>query len=149
MKKTLALTQSHLTTKASIKATLEAPLANYTAVDIEWNVQINSSLPSIAVNGTVQDVVAHLATIHPEYVSTLEKTIAERKQGVAGAAAGLVEGRRRQTVLVPQGTEHYCYRFENAIYEDIQAGISYLESIAGTPTLGPGPSTCNRVSCMY
>lgn len=82
--------------------TLQAPLSNYTVVDIEWNVQVNSSIPSIAINGTVQDVLAHLAVIHPEYVTTVEKNIAERKLGEAAAAAI----RDRATDFIPQGIDY-------------------------------------------
>lgn len=28
-------------------------------------------------------------------------------------------------------------------------GIAYLKSVTGTPVNGPGPGTCNRVSCSY
>lgn len=31
----------------------------------------------------------------------------------------------------------------------VKQGIEYLGTVAGTPTEGPGPGACGRVSCSY
>ncbi|KAL2854258.1 hypothetical protein BJY01DRAFT_232004 [Aspergillus pseudoustus] len=36
-----------------------------------------------------------------------------------------------------------------AITRRIREGITYLRSVSGRPTNGPGPGNCGRVSCPY
>lgn len=136
-----------LQTPTKTNNTTPAPLANYTVMDLEWVITINSSLPDIIVTGTIQDVVAHLGNIYPSYVATLKEIISNKKtrdyreEGATKQGATISS---RQTA-----TDYYCSIFRDAQYDDIQAGISYLNRLNGRPSMGPGPGTCGRVSCKY
>lgn len=44
------------------------------------------------------------------------------------------------------GSTH-CSGFPEALVSDILMGMQYLRGLSGTPTNGPGPGNCGRVSC--
>lgn len=46
-------------------------------------------------------------------------------------------------------TKSYCDIFSDAKCDAINNGISYLFKVVGSPSEGPGPGACARVSCSY
>jgi hypothetical protein len=94
------------------------------------------------LNGTVQEVRAHLLELNPNYDT--EFAAAANKSEVPA--------------VVPRGSDNppnvvICNVFDKpegrAFVEYLMEGLRYLRSISGQPTLGPGPGTCSRVSCSY
>ncbi|KAK4446609.1 hypothetical protein QBC34DRAFT_382959 [Podospora aff. communis PSN243] len=136
---------------ALVVAALAAPLADngelipgYKIVDLEWSVQAFPNGEYINVTGTVEEMIAHLNTINPDY----EKNVlaaANMTQLAMGA------GEHKKTGELEDGESwHTCFQqWPEAWAKRIYEGIVYLDGIEGVPTMDAGPGNCQRVSCSY
>lgn len=86
------------------------------------------------MNGTVQEVYSQLKAINPNFETDFPPIqINDTKTD------GL---EKRDNIL--------CDPFSDlASASAISSGINYLRGVPGTPTNGPGPGNCGRVSCSY
>lgn len=168
--------------------TRKAPIEGYGIVDLQWAIPVNNynnnnnttgaaaldtraaaapDTVTVTVNGTIQNVVAHLAAHHPEYMAAVDASIAaeqeELKKQSRRAAAGCCHCGHvggpptRKPTCKPtnppvdphpvRSTE--CNNFRDTKYDVIREGAWYLKGVRGEPVLGPGPGECARVSCTY
>ncbi|PVI05988.1 hypothetical protein DM02DRAFT_623677 [Periconia macrospinosa] len=126
--------------------TPEPVIPGYTITDFVWEVESYPGGPKANVTGTVQDVVAHLSAENPNWESDFgfNKTLhastdsdpAHQKRGLSFPFTGVLCNIR-------------VGEWGWAGYFPILDGISYLKGVGGTPTMGPGPGACGRVSCSY
>lgn len=108
--------------------------------DFTWEVETSPGGPKENLTGTVQDVVSQLSTINPNWKTdfSFSETLTQRselpKRGLSFPFTGLLCNIR----ISEWGTAEFSF---------IQDGINYLNGVPGTPTNGPGPGNCGRVSC--
>lgn len=167
--------------------TRKAPIEGYGIVDLQWAIPVTnnynnttgagaldtraaaaSDTVTVTVNGTIQNVVAHLAAHHPEYMAAVDASIAaeqkelkKQRRRAAGCFGhvGDPPARKPLTYKPPaepkppvdphpvRSTE--CNNFRDTKYDVIREGAWYLKGVRGEPVLGPGPGECARVSCTY
>lgn len=83
------------------------------------------------INGTIQNVVAELSKVNPNYEAEVLKT---------ANGHALV---KRYTI-----DSYFCNgRWNTARGQDIGEVIKHLKGVSGKPNRGPGPVSCGRVSC--
>ncbi|KYK55797.1 hypothetical protein DCS_07761 [Drechmeria coniospora] len=107
----------------------EAPIPGFGVEVLEWNVEVSPGRVE-ALNGTVQEVFAQALQInHYFQLKPIPeaKNLHKRRPPVKCDGVGL----------------------ESASTRTIEDGVSYLRRLSGTPSHGPGPSVCARVSCSY
>jgi hypothetical protein len=105
--------------------------------DFTWEVETSPGGSKVTVTGTVQDVVAQLSTINPNWKEDFNVTEPKVQERALNFPFTSVLCMIR---LGEWGTAN-----PYAIYD----GINYLKGVPGRPTLGPGPGRCGRVSCSY
>lgn len=118
--------------------------AGYDVVDLEWNIQINSTVPSMKITGTIEDVIHHLNKTYPEYIAALGEESNEenrKSEDVVNRDDPPVD----DIANAPQKIQCFTMRDVSTFF--IEQGILYLSKQKGMPTNGPGPRTCGRVSC--
>ncbi|KAK2040999.1 hypothetical protein LZ31DRAFT_568316 [Colletotrichum somersetense] len=95
---------------------------------------------TVVLNGTIQQVLAELAQINPDYSPFAP----------ALAAHAMTQEGREQAKLFPTD-KVLCQKdgWENVDYSQADVGIHYLRTVKGRPRLDPGPANCGRVSCGY
>ncbi|KAM5475898.1 hypothetical protein MauCBS54593_000580 [Microsporum audouinii] len=113
----------------------EAPLAGYGIQTITWEVKTSPNGPTVALNGTVEEVHHQLLKINPNYEA--EFGTIDRKKEHARDIHAL--GKRNVD----------CGRFRECSRQRIVEGIAHLYQVPGRPSNGPGPGNCGRVSCSY
>ncbi|KAF8850124.1 hypothetical protein BDZ45DRAFT_680021 [Acephala macrosclerotiorum] len=121
-----------------------AVLEGYNIVDIQWEVLTTAGGPTVLVNGTIQEVYQQLSAINPdfetEFPPTDKKSLARR-----AVAAEKRDNEKRYTV-----ESYFCGgRWAYCDFDSIISGVNYLDGVSGSPTNGPGPGNCGRVSCSY
>ncbi|KAI3395804.1 hypothetical protein diail_817, partial [Diaporthe ilicicola] len=122
--------------------TVADPMDNYTIEDIKWTVQISPDRND-TVTGTIQDVADHLAFFDPKAFDILNKSIADSVEARPFGAPGVAFD-------VVNGTGYLCNIYPStANGTRVEDGIEYLRKVKGSPTNGPGPGACGRVSCSY
>ncbi|CEN61057.1 hypothetical protein ASPCAL07724 [Aspergillus calidoustus] len=150
---------------ALLSAAGESPIPGFELVDVAWDVEVFPGGPHVLLNGTVQDVYEQLIELNPDFIidlsdlydedddvdedslSTLTPSTSSTRSSSLGVAqptpSTIVE--KRQSLR-----DYFCFgRWPGASRRRIGEGVSYLRRIPGTPTLGPGPGSCGRVSCSY
>lgn len=130
---------------------IKAPIPGYGVQDFEWEVQYNQDKPAVKLNGTVEQVQAKLLQLNPNYEVDMADIIAKyhKEREEASTAFQARDLNKRDWTI--------CNNFPDAanVYggvnggSGIQGGIDYLRGVAGSPTNGPGPGNCGRVSCDY
>jgi len=117
---------------------LKAPIQGYGVVDLSWDVEITPGGPRQIFNGTVQQVVAQLSKVNPNWEEDFKVSIASKKASTF-APRGLVK------------RDHFnCGNpWAPADYGRVIQGVDYLNGVPGQPGNGPGPGNCGRVSCSY
>ncbi|KAA8649879.1 uncharacterized protein ATNIH1004_002558 [Aspergillus tanneri] len=117
---------------------LEAPVPGYGVEEFTWEVETKPGGPTVALNGTIQEIYAELIEINPIYDLDF--------------AARATEA----SISNDDGTPHLRKRFDvtcniytKTLRTRIQEGITYLRGVSGRSTNGPGPGNCGRVSCSY
>ncbi|KAL1850724.1 hypothetical protein Daus18300_012802 [Diaporthe australafricana] len=122
--------------------TLPDPMANYTIEDITWTVNVNSDHDDL-VTGTIEDVVNHLAIVDPEGFAVLNKSITDDIDVAPSGSSSVAFDKYN-------ATGYLCEVYPGqANGTRVKYGIDYLRKVKGSPTKGPGPSACGRVSCSY
>ncbi|KND89165.1 hypothetical protein TOPH_06106 [Tolypocladium ophioglossoides CBS 100239] len=119
---------------------LQAPIEGYGVVDIEWEAEISPGGPVQKFNGTIEKVHKELVNLNPNWDTdyTLEASAHHDKRD------GLVE----RADFKDSG--YFCGgRWEETDSIWIGYGINYLRRLSGTPSNGPGPGNCGRVSCSF
>jgi hypothetical protein len=118
-----------------------SPLQRYTISTPTWEVETTPGGERVLLNGTVQEVAAQLDLINPNWKADFNVT-RPPKPGAARA--------KRQE---PDWGTCLCNirltEWSAAQFFQIEEGESYLATVPGKPTAGPGPGTCQRVSCSY
>lgn len=108
-----------------------SPIPGYAIETLQWEVEIAPGWTEV-LNGTVQEVYSQILQIEPNFklASTPRTHPAERESKIERRAIN-------------------CGTWPLANKGRIQEGISYLNGLVGSPTNGPGPGACGRVSCSY
>ncbi|KAK0618993.1 hypothetical protein B0T14DRAFT_565892 [Immersiella caudata] len=135
--KPIVLAASAVAALAAPLTANDSPIPGYEIVDIQWSLQAFPGGEYINVTGTVEQVVAQLTKINPDY----EKNVL--------AAANMT----RLGADAESGLWHYlyhdCLTWPVAWTRRVWEGIMYLDGHDGVPTMGPGPAACARVSCSW
>ncbi|KAK3987508.1 hypothetical protein QBC44DRAFT_372021 [Cladorrhinum sp. PSN332] len=119
-------------TASAAPVTDESPIPGYSVEVLEWEVQATPDSAPIHVNGTVEDVIAELVKINPDF-AVAEDSIAARDSGLS----------KRYDI-----DSSFCFgRWPAGRELDLQTGIRNLRAVSGRPQRGPGPGSCGRVSC--
>ncbi|EFQ25080.1 uncharacterized protein GLRG_00224 [Colletotrichum graminicola M1.001] len=94
----------------------------------------------ITLNGTVEQVVAELAQINPDY-SPFAPALGDGGLGVE---------KRQKAELFP-ADKVLCLKpgWDYVHESEAKVGIHYLKTVKGRPRGDPGPGNCGRVSCGY
>ncbi|KAK4210111.1 hypothetical protein QBC37DRAFT_293148 [Rhypophila decipiens] len=117
---------------------LEAPIPGYKVQEMTWKVDPFNNGTIVEITGTVQDVIAELYKINPQYL--------EHHFMVDDDSDKLtITHKQDNHVICNPRPGHWVH----ARYYPIQDGISYLRQIGGRPELSAGPGTCSRVSCSW
>ncbi|KAK1760059.1 hypothetical protein QBC47DRAFT_408176 [Echria macrotheca] len=103
----------------------------YTTVDQVWEVPIPNHA-TLLVNGTVQQVLAHIQQTYPDYDPLVSSADNETS-----------------AIQLANLTSQTCGGFQVCPSGYINQGIDYLRTVKGKPHIGPGPNQCSRVSCSY
>lgn len=93
--------------------------------------------PKKSITGTVQDVVAELDITNPNWKDDFNLTQSN------------IEARDLSFPFTGIICDARLGEWQRAQWYYIDDGIYYLNGVPGTPTLGPGPGNCGRVSCSY
>ncbi|KYK55798.1 hypothetical protein DCS_07762 [Drechmeria coniospora] len=111
---------------------LEAPIPGYGVEVLQWDVVVSPGKVEV-LNGTIQEVYAQALQINPDFkiIPVSEMDLHERRD--------ILE--RRPPVE--------CGIWPLAEKFRIEEGIGYLRGLEGSPSHGPGPGICARVSCSY
>jgi hypothetical protein len=118
--------------------TIDSPVPGYDIVDISWEVEITPGGEKVILNGTVQEVYAQLIELYPEYKANFPIT--------THTEASM---KRNDDSHLSKRDSWVCGNFPQCSMTHIDEGISYLYGVQGSPTNGPGPGNCGRVSCSY
>jgi hypothetical protein len=114
-------------------ASPEPPLPGYGVEELMWSVDAQDGLPSVTLNGTVQEVHQQTLQINPAF--KLKRNLTRRSPDVVPASSAF--------------TDLICMNFPLAACPNLQDGARYLETVPGVPLNGAGPGNCGRVSCSY
>ncbi|KAM7215774.1 hypothetical protein V8F06_008884 [Rhypophila decipiens] len=117
---------------------LEAPIPGYTVQEITWQVEPFNNGTSVEISGTIQDVIAELDKINPNYLEQ------QFKADENDARLTITQKRDNRIIYNPRPHEWYP-----ADPYEIKGGITYLHTIHGRPGSSARPGTCGRVSCSW
>ncbi|KAH8651113.1 hypothetical protein BX600DRAFT_441555 [Xylariales sp. PMI_506] len=116
---------------------ITSPIEGYSIGEFTWEVETFPGGPKKNITGTVENVVAELSTINPNWKDDFKFDESRIKnRGVSFPFTA---------VLCNIRTSEWGL----ASVPRISEGIDYLNGVPGTPVAGPGPSACARVSCSY
>lgn len=96
----------------------------------------------MTVSGTVQQAVAELEKINPNFKADFNITDVAEEDVAAPEVAGSLQKRTDF-----KGSRVICNNFGTADYVAYREGINYLNGVPGKPYAPAGPSACGRVSC--
>ncbi|KAK0613737.1 hypothetical protein B0T14DRAFT_569746 [Immersiella caudata] len=118
--------------------TSRAPLPGFNLKVLEWTAQATPGGETINVNGTVQDVVAALNKIDPQYEARLRQDTS-------------LQSRSLDESYFYKRKSYDCIRIGSRGVDpgEIKDGIRYLRTVSGRPKNGPGPGNCGRISCSW
>ncbi|KAK8079396.1 hypothetical protein PG997_007214 [Apiospora hydei] len=109
-----------------------APRADAPISKMIWRGQIEAGRPEMSFNGTVQEVVAQIRLIKPDFPAGLNTSTPLPNKD---------DGHEVQCGVGGSGTADVTY---------INDGINYLHGIPGNCGVSAGnPGTCARISCSY
>lgn len=110
---------------------------------MSWKIQAFPNGPNITVNGTVENAIAKVAELNPNW-----KTDFDFDNRVAAASTDHIPWEEWDTSKTLCGSPwpEIPYLPKN---DPIGRGIDYLNHQHGVPQAGPGPGKCGRVSCSY
>lgn len=115
-----------------------------------WHVDVKLTChqhSNISATGTAQDALTAMAAVDPSGAAAINGTINAAINSTASYQSYLAPPRAAYVA-----TDRFCNSISGgskAAYSRVQQGISYLGAIPGTPTNGPGPGSCGKVSCSY
>ncbi|KAK8038665.1 hypothetical protein PG993_007076 [Apiospora rasikravindrae] len=116
-------------TNATLGALPEAPLPGYGVEPMQWAVEVAPGQTEV-LNGTVQQVHEQALHINPEFRLEPQPRYLQN-----------------QTQTQAQKREERILCFPPYVVNGWDEGIAYLRRLPGSPTAGPGPGNCSRVSC--
>ncbi|KAM7222982.1 hypothetical protein V8F06_001538 [Rhypophila decipiens] len=126
---------------------LQAPIPGYGVEELEWEVEVTPGGEMVKANGTVEQVVAHLKTLNPnfddDYAVQEGRNLTDLEFTAPTAPTGNVSKRYEIESYFCHGRWAWC---ESTYVRD---GVYYLNSVRGSPVNGPGPGNCGRVSCSW
>ncbi|KAK8127251.1 hypothetical protein PG984_008359 [Apiospora sp. TS-2023a] len=115
----------------------KAPRAGATITDMIWRGQIEVGGPEMNFSGTIQEVVAQIKQINPDFPAGLNTSLSFKQDDKPN------DGHQVQCGIGGDAGDH-------AYVNDIWAGIDYLHGIPGNCGVNAGPrNTCSRVSCSW
>ncbi|KAH8671595.1 hypothetical protein BX600DRAFT_434694 [Xylariales sp. PMI_506] len=128
---------------ASPAFSLTAPIAGYAVEELRWNVEVTPGGPTMALNGTVQQVYAAIKAVHPDFEWP-------QAQNTTPKARGTFFKTKRDTVdCAIYGRDSNNDPIDGAALDSVDPQITYLRGVSGQPVEGPGPGACGRVACNY
>ncbi|KAF6814984.1 hypothetical protein CMUS01_12544 [Colletotrichum musicola] len=122
---------------------IEGPYPGASVFIPEWEVETAPGGPVVTVSGTVQQAIAELEKINPNFKTDFNITdVAEADVPVPEVAGSL----QKRTDF--KGSKVICNNFGRAAsYTAYLDGINYLRGVSGKPYAPAGPGACGRVSC--
>lgn len=107
----------------------------------EADLGLNSN---VSATGTVQDALTKMAMFDPVSAAAINASVLSN---TTSAALDQSVGPNEDYVA----TTRFCNNMPGGLASSlrIKQGIQYLGTVSGTPTEGPGPGNCGRVSCSY
>lgn len=118
---------------------IEAPIPGYGIVDFTWEVETFPGGPKENITGTIQDVVTVLTSINPDWKSDFNFSDSLTKR---------LNNEKRLSFPFTGIICNHDSPFSLTLVNDVRNAISYLYGVPGSPTEGPGPGNCARVSCL-
>ncbi|KAK7947905.1 uncharacterized protein PG986_008791 [Apiospora aurea] len=106
----------------------DPPLPGYGVEPMQWAVEVAPGQTKL-LNGTVQQVHEQALRINPEF------RLVSQPQGL------------HQTQTQAQRRDDRILCFPPYVVNGWDEGIAYLRRVPGSPSAGPGPGNCGRVSC--
>ncbi|CAN8105439.1 unnamed protein product [Discula destructiva] len=118
--------------------------------DFVINLKINDTY-TIPIIGTIQDAFDVLSELDPVQANSIKESIhsgvAQHRSVASPSTSNLTSRSEDGDCCTP--TSFTCNAFTDADCLRIAEGISYLNSVSGSPAAGPAPLGCGRVSCSY
>ncbi|OOF95837.1 hypothetical protein ASPCADRAFT_405538 [Aspergillus carbonarius ITEM 5010] len=115
---------------------LEAPIPGYGVEEFTWEMETTPGGPTVLLNGTINP--SNDGDFADRFTAAEAAAGTETQSATEDGAASL---HKRMPVT--------CTNYDQAITRRIQEGITYLRGVSGSPSNGPGPGNCGRVSCSY
>ncbi|KAJ4421948.1 hypothetical protein N0V82_003445 [Gnomoniopsis sp. IMI 355080] len=119
----------------------------YTVTDLVLNLKVNETL-TVPVQGTIQDAFNELSKYDPVQAAAIKETI-DNHSGANVSSTSRLTSTAQNADGCCTAEQYFCDISYDADCGQIADGIAYLKTVTGTPVNGPGPGTCNRVSCSY
>ncbi|KAK7981400.1 hypothetical protein PG988_003638 [Apiospora saccharicola] len=114
-----------------------APRVGATITDMIWRGQIEVGGPEMNFSGTIQEVVAQIKQINPDFPAGLNNSLPFKQDDKPN------DGHQVQCDIGGDADG-------GAYLSDIWAGIDYLHGIPGNCGVNAGPpNSCSRVSCSW
>ncbi|KAK4225369.1 hypothetical protein QBC38DRAFT_530951 [Podospora fimiseda] len=136
-------------------------LGKYKIVPLEWSIQPTPGKGEyINVTGTVQQVIAQMTKLNPNFLSETKELYQKENQLHLPPLESnnnnnniIIYGPRPTAPpmrdLDPLPLSHDCFTWPEANPSAIDEGIDYLNQVKGRPWLPKGFGTCARVSCSW
>lgn len=128
----------------SVASALESPLPNHDVQQQVWTVPITPGGPKVMVEGTVQQFLAQVTEINPNYEGDFPSQALDPSQRRTD-----IDKRDYKDHLIGRyscGYDFYGVVLGRVLDEKVRGGlVDYLDKVTGTPKLGP--VSCSRVSC--
>ncbi|KZL69745.1 hypothetical protein CT0861_02947 [Colletotrichum tofieldiae] len=122
---------------------LEPPFPGAAVFVPEWEVPASPGGPTVTLTGTVQEVVAELEKLNPDFKTDFNITeTAADDIPVPSDVTGSLEKRTDF-----KGSKYICNNYPNGRYNAYHEGVEYLRGVPGKPRAPAGPGACGRVSC--
>lgn len=111
--------------------------------DMVWQLEAPGIIPKHQFTGTLEQVVGHIKKNFPAYEWPSPTPTSHN-------SSTTVTAKERDRAPDPTETAVVrCYGFGGADPSEIWQGIQYLRQVPGMPDNGPGPGSCQRVSCSW
>lgn len=120
-------------------------IEGYGIEDFTWEMPSSPDGSTVTVKGTVQDAVAKLNEVNPNWKADFNFTDPDTAAKIESRSdvSDLETRASFGSPLCNIRTHEWGYAGVPAIIQ----GIKYLKGVPGKPTNGPGPGNCGRVSC--
>ncbi|KAK0379906.1 hypothetical protein CLIM01_02699 [Colletotrichum limetticola] len=108
-------------------------------------VQAHPSGENLTLTGTVEEVLKELRTINPDYDQDFGITALTSTEAIDAAIESAVTQANDTFKDAPVN----CAGYDDVDRKRLAQGARYLLDVKGKPTRGPGPGSCDCVSCSW